>query len=117
MNNKTRHTKFSGWLFLCIYLFLLGLIIPHYHHYDFNNYSFLDDTSSKPLEANDIIQDFSGSCIVHHFANTLLNDFHSSSEVLKINPPYTEYFYFQNSFNTSPGQNSSISLRAPPALV
>ena len=117
MDNKSKYIKSSGWLFLGIYLFLIGLSTLHYHHYDFNEFLSLSNSSSGTEQSNDIVQDFSGSCIIHHFANTVLNYFYSSSEVLKTRPLFTGYFNFQNSFNTSQIQNSSIGLRAPPALV
>lgn len=117
MSKKIKRIRSFGWLFLGIYLFLLGLNTFHFHHYDFNTYTFLNESPSRSVQVNDIIQDFSGSCIVQHFVNTLLNNSYPSIEISAIVPPLTEYFHTDNFFISSNIQYSSLAFRAPPAFI
>ncbi len=117
MSKKEKQIRTTGWFILGIYLFLLGLNTLHFHHYDFNEGNLLHESASTPLQANDIIQDFTGSCFIHHFANTVLNYAHSSSEIIKTKPLLTDYFRPHNIYILSPVQYASVGLRAPPAFI
>ncbi len=117
MSKKEKQIRISGWFILGIYLFLLGLNTIHYHHYDFNTGNLLQEFPSNTHQVNDIIQDFTGSCFIHHFTNTVLNYAHSSSEIIKTKPLLTDYFHPHNIYIYSSLQYSSVGLRAPPASV
>jgi len=116
MNKKEIHIRTAGQLLLVIYLFLLGLNTLHYHHYNFDTDSLLNSSPSRASQATDIIQDFNGSCFIHHFANSVLNYSHSSSEILKIKPLLTDYFHSHNIFVPSV-EAGFVGLRAPPAFI
>jgi hypothetical protein len=114
MSNHDKYRFIAVWIFLLTYLFLIGLSTLHYHHYEIDNRNILSSESPRSSVFNDIIQDYTGNCVVHHFSNTLLNYYFSSSEVTKIKPPVSEFpkapvfhFYTVSIF-------SSPSLRAPP---
>lgn len=117
MSNKEKQIRISGWFILGIYLFLVGLNTLHYHHYDFNAGNLLHESPSNSQQANDIIQDFTGSCFIHHFANTVINYAHSSAEIIKTKPLLTDYFRPHNIHIYSSIQFASVGLRAPPASI
>jgi hypothetical protein len=116
MNKKEKHIRTAGQLLIVIYLFLLGLNTLHYHRYSLDTDSLLDASPSRSLAATDIIQDFTGSCFIHHFANSVLNYSHTSSEIIKIKPHLTDYFHPHNIFVPSV-EDGSVGLRAPPAFI
>jgi hypothetical protein len=114
--NKTNN-KITGWIFVCTYLFLIGISVLHYHHYEINSRIVISDESSQTSPGNDIIQDYNGNCIVHHFSSNLLNYFFSSSEISALKPPVSDYINSSNYQFSSTTVFSSISLRAPPVIA
>ena len=117
MSKKEKQIRNSGWMLLGVYLFLLGLNTLHYHHYSLDTGNLLNAPPDRTMQAGDIIQDFTGSCFIHHFANTVLNYAHFSSEVLKTKPLLTDYFRPHNIYIPSRIQYASVGLRAPPAFI
>lgn len=114
MRTTNKYYHFPRWILLLAYLFLIGLSILHHHHYDLDSYNIIADEAGQSTASNDIIQDYTGNCIVHHFTSNLLH-YYSSSSAISINkPPVSEYVILPASYIPKLLLNSSNSLRAPP---
>ncbi len=114
-DNKYHHLP--QFILLFAYIFLIGLSILHHHHYDLDAHNIIADEPGIPASSNDIIQDYTGNCIVHHFSSNLLNYFYSSSAISNPVPPVSKYVVLPANHIPKLLFNSSLSLRAPPALV
>jgi hypothetical protein len=114
MSKKSKYYHLPHWILLFAYLFLIGLSVLHHHHYDLNSHNILADEPGLPAASNDIIQDYTGNCIVHHFSSNLLNYFYSSSAISNPIPPVSKYVVLPVNYIPKSLFNSSLSLRAPP---
>jgi hypothetical protein len=114
MRINRRYKSYAGWVFLAVYLFLIGLSACHYHHYDFNKGNELFTGTSQSSRGNDIIQDYNGNCPVHHFSSSLIDYHYSSKGIAKLKPPVSEYLIAPAVYFNNTQYFSFLSLRAPP---
>lgn len=117
MNAIKKYHHLPQWSLLLAYVFLIGLSIFHYHHYDINALNILADEPVQSASSNDLIQDYTGNCIIHHFSSNLLNYFYSSSAISDYKPPVSDFLILPEFQFSSTAFRSSPSLRAPPAAA
>jgi hypothetical protein len=67
-----KYSRHYSYLFLSAHLFLIGLTVFHYHHYNFQagNYNFELNGKENPSPIDNLV-DVNNECIVSHFSNTI----------------------------------------------